>query len=183
MKIIGISGKAGSGKDTIANFIKEFRGDKPTVIVHFADAIKQRAKELGWNGEKDANGRVLLQYIGLQERQKDELYWVKIAFKSMKQQDTPETLFVIPDVRFTNEAECIHWFGGLIWKVKRPSEGLQGVAAKHQSEIEMDSYYAVDVLVGNTSTIEDLKEAVQNAMQDTIDLVSLWWPARLLKEL
>lgn len=67
MKIISISGKAQSGKDTTAALLKEvLETDGYTVLIaHYADLLKYICKTFfGWNGVKDEAGRQMLQYIG-----------------------------------------------------------------------------------------------------------------------
>ena len=67
MKVILISGKARHGKDTLAGMMKEEleRKSKRVLIAHYADLLKFICKNFfGWNGEKDDNGRALLQRVG-----------------------------------------------------------------------------------------------------------------------
>lgn len=67
MKIIMISGKMRHGKDTCAQFIKEEleRANKHVLVIHYADYLKFVLKQyFGWNGEKDEEGRKLLQTVG-----------------------------------------------------------------------------------------------------------------------
>ena len=63
-KIISLSGKAGSGKDTIAIALQ---AAVPDVYRHgwFAASLKQAASEYyGWDGSKDQKGRRFLQLLG-----------------------------------------------------------------------------------------------------------------------
>ena len=70
IKIFLISGKAESGKNTVADFIANYYMksyiDKNNFIrgVAFADEVKSIAYNLGWDGVKDSKGRELLQQIG-----------------------------------------------------------------------------------------------------------------------
>ena len=56
--VIGISGKAQHGKDTLAKILQQKYGGE---ITHFADLLKEQLKLIGWDGEKDEGGRTLLQ--------------------------------------------------------------------------------------------------------------------------
>src|ERR1019366_2465488 len=38
---------------------------------------------------------------------------------------------VISDVRFLNEVDAIRAAGGLVWKIERPTAGLDGAAGQH----------------------------------------------------
>ena len=61
MRLIFISGKAGSGKTTLANCMTFY----PENVLSLADPVKAVAKDFaGWNGEKDEEGRKLLVFIG-----------------------------------------------------------------------------------------------------------------------
>jgi len=66
MKIIGITGKAGSGKSTVAAcLMAELRNRfYPARRLAFADPLKSICRQMGWNGVKDKRGRRLLQIIG-----------------------------------------------------------------------------------------------------------------------
>jgi adenylylsulfate kinase-like enzyme len=58
-----LSGKSGSGKDTVAKFMKEelAKHGKKTLIIHYADAVKWFCRDfLDWDGKKDQVGRSLL---------------------------------------------------------------------------------------------------------------------------
>ncbi len=72
-KIVLISGRAGAGKDTVADMLSNLIYNKGLEInssyyackIAFAEAVKQIARDLfDWNGKKDANGRKLLIFIG-----------------------------------------------------------------------------------------------------------------------
>ena len=67
MKVVCISGKAQHGKDTTAGMMKtvlESMGHT-VLIAHYGDLVKYVCRTFfGWNGEKDAYGRSLLQKVG-----------------------------------------------------------------------------------------------------------------------
>ena len=58
MKVIVISGQAQVGKNTFINFCKE--GDYDVYDFSTIDYVKEAAKQIGWDGEKDNRGRRLL---------------------------------------------------------------------------------------------------------------------------
>lgn len=107
--VILVSGKAGSGKSTVAEMLAKKIQDIPSLTVMpygFADPIKYIAKGyFGWDGNKDVRGRRLLQQIGFIGREYDEDVWVK---HFIRQLDKRAGLFpfhasVISDWRFPNE--------------------------------------------------------------------------------
>ena len=69
MFIIGISGKAESGKSTFASILKKEleKRDKKVLLINYGDFVKFVAKQYyNWNGNKDEIGRALLQKVGTQ---------------------------------------------------------------------------------------------------------------------
>jgi hypothetical protein len=174
--VIGLTGYAQSGKDTLASILVERYGYRR---VAFADAIREFIYEVnpmvacsptgylkdlvnlvGWdNAKQEPQVRRLLQDLGVAARKLiDEDIWVKVALRSV----SPGDRVVITDVRFENEAKHISELGGQLWRVKRP--GVEAVNA-HISETQMDGY-KVDQIFLNNGSIDDLKFLVQVRMQD-----------------
>lgn len=174
--VIGLTGYAQSGKDTLASILVERYGYRR---VAFADAIREFIYEVnpmvacsptgylkdlvnlvGWdNAKQEPQVRRLLQDLGVAARKLiDEDIWVKVALRNV----SPGDRVVITDVRFENEAKHISKLGGQLWRVKRP--GVKAVNA-HVSETQMDGY-KVDQIFLNNGSIDDLKFLVQVRMQD-----------------
>lgn len=167
-QLIGIAGKAHSGKDTCANYLwthYEF------TRLAFADPLKRAAgKVFGLADVSLANDpskedphpywgiskREMYQRLG--EAVKKEFgvgHWVSrwaMTYDMIRESDH----VVVPDVRFEVEAETIRTFGGTIVHVLRPDEnGLVGETANHVSEAGI-AYYENDFVVINDGTIDDL---------------------------
>lgn len=162
--LVGITGVARAGKDTLGGFLVEDHG---FTRVGFADALKDIARRVGWDGNKDTShplghrsvfgyplfppGRVFLQNLGLAVREVlGESTWVDHAL------DKAERIggrVVITDVRFDNEAQAIRDRGGVVLRVTRPGVGA---ANDHVSERGV-SDDLVDLTVGNDSTLERLR--------------------------
>lgn len=174
--IIGLTGYAQSGKDTLAAILVDRYGYRR---VAFADTIREFIYEVnpmvacsptgylkdlvnlvGWDKAKqEPQVRRLLQDLGVAARKLiDEDIWVKVALRSV----SPEDRVVITDVRFENEAKHISDLGGQLWRVKRP--GVEAVNA-HISETQLDGY-KVDQIFLNNGTLDELKLLVQVRMQD-----------------
>ena len=111
MRVITVSGKAESGKDTFALILKSIleKEGKTVLIFHYADLLKFYCKQyFGWNGEKDDAGRTLLQRIGTDiVRSRDEDFWVKQAVNFMDVFGCDFDYILIPDTRFRNEVETM----------------------------------------------------------------------------
>ena len=111
MKIILLSGKARSGKDSAANMMKsklEAKGKK-VLIAHYGDLVKYTCKTFfGWNGEKDEQGRTLLQVIGTDRiRAKSPNFWVDYIMDILSIFENEWDYVLIPDTRFPNEIDLM----------------------------------------------------------------------------
>lgn len=171
--IIGLSGYARSGKDTVAEYLVTHRGFKR---VAFADPIRQilydmnpsidgvrlttMVDEYGWDITKSKpEVRELLQSLGYSARRNiNPNVWIMAAFGIMRRDEN----YVIADVRFRNEANAIKEFEGQIWRIERP--GIEPVNA-HISEWEMDGY-EYDWAINNDGTLEQLEYAVKTRCDD-----------------
>lgn len=143
-KTIGITGLAGAGKTYAATWFKLRTGGE---IWSFAAEIKRIAKTMGWNGEKDARGRKLLQDLGSIGREYDRQCWI-----SRMPTDRP---VIIDDVRFVNEAAAIRSVGGIIIRIERP--GLTPM--DHLSETEQ-AHITPDYTVTNNRSLEECLEYI-----------------------
>ena len=170
--IIGIAGAAGAGKDTVADILVRNYGFRK---YNFALPIKQGLNTMfGWTMEqwddrvwKEAvqpaigkSPRQLAQTLGT-EWGRDLVHpelWLILARRAYEAADTH---FVIPDVRFTNEAQFLRAAGGEVWKIERP--GCAAIAA-HVSESGIPTAL-VDRVLDNTSTMSVLHALVDCAVR------------------
>ncbi len=175
--IILISGKAGVGKTSMAEFIKDYLRDLhfSAYIVPFARGIKQCARfYFDWKGEKDTRGRKLLQQIGTEVgRGYDEDTWVKFLLTSLYRDEFEGDFVICDDWRFPNECSYIENTGDYeVVKIRVESpdrEILKGTPeGNHISENSLptaqDSGNYYNFIVENVSSLEDLK-------RDSINLV------------
>lgn len=172
--IIGIAGKAHSGKTTIANRLLRHSG-KTSRIINFADPMKAfclevfdfnneqlsgSLKEVGDPRYKRPNGELLTPRYALQTlgtewgRNCFTDVWAELGVRRAKTDERAGFLAIIGDVRYLNEAAAIRREGGVIWRVTRPYGGLEA-GADHPSEIESDGIQA-DRVFFNDGTLDDL---------------------------
>lgn len=169
--IIGLTGYARSGKDTVAGvLVKDFGFER----IAFADPIRDLLYELnpkvngiylremveenGWEITKSQiEVRRLLQDLGIGARKIfGSTFWVERAMFKM----SLDKNYVITDVRFRNEADSIKRLPSKIWRVKRT--GVDAVN-NHVSEHDMD-HYPVDYTLINEGPIEYVSVLVHEQM-------------------
>lgn len=166
-KLIGLTGKARSGKDTVAKMLQDGRAVK---LISFAEPIRDALRgmigltdehfhgslkevPLGWI---DKSPRQLMQTLGTQWGRElvDDQLWIKLAQKNILNYLSLGVNVVVTDVRFENEAKLIRDMGGFVWHVKR--DGVQAVAA-HASEAGVEFFNGLDFALHNNSTLDELR--------------------------
>ncbi len=193
--IIGICGLISSGKGTVADILVEEYG---YTKISFADKLKDGVAEVfgwdrqmlegdtdegrAWREQKDSfwsqetgrniSPRVVLQEFGTDCMRNgfDNNIWVSIVKKKIV--ENPDTNYVIPDVRFENEANMIKSIYGEVWRIRRGPDPVWfrmyqdiGVEPKdiHQSEwawANVNFNHVID----NGGTIDMLKNQVKDRL-------------------
>ena len=173
--IIGLSGYAQSGKDTIANYLVEHHG---FTRVAFADPIREAlyalnpkindipelqgvrlqwlVDKMGWEFVKvdSPETRGLLQRFGTEVGRNlwGENFWVDKAMATAAKHDK----VVITDVRYPNEYQAIKDTGGDMWRVEKPG----GIPInRHSSETALDGFF-FDQIILNKGSLDDLQATV-----------------------
>ena len=158
MKIIGVCGYAGSGKDTVADIIQEQLDG--VLRYSMATPVKEIARGMGWDGKKDQRGRQLLIDIGMAGRAYNPNCWLDKAKDYFHIWSHKYDYAVIPDCRFLNEADFVMQHGILI-RVYR--EGIELI--DHPSERDLDDYLT-RFIIQNNGTKEDLAEEVRLTLEE-----------------
>ena len=170
--IIGLSGYAQSGKDTVAQLLCLNNGYKrrsfaqpmrdallllnPIVkcgdrVMHLDEAVDMHDWE--W-AKRNTDARRLLQVFGTEVGRGmfGENVWVDMAMRDLNYDDK----IVISDVRFPNEAHAIKKLGGSVWRINRRE---LGAVNRHSSEHAMDNYM-FDHVIYNDGTLDDMVDKV-----------------------
>lgn len=187
LQLIGITGHAGSGKDTVASYIQ--KKYKNTYIEHFADPLKKAcAAAFGipenWFYDRElkeqetpwaVSPRKIAQFVGTEMFRTvvTNLYgeftyshWIRLLEMRLTGVSHPPEgegyyssgdTIIIPDVRFQDEAEWIQQNRGIILRITR--KGFEGSVGilGHASEI---SYSSGDYVIYNDNSKEILYETV-----------------------
>lgn len=166
-RFIGITGIAGSGKDTLANaIVKESGGVKYSWALPLKQALNAmfgwtmdmwddrvwKETEIPWLGKSP---RQLAQTMGTEwarETVHPEL-WVMLGLQRYTEHcKSSETPFVVADTRFDNEARSIRRNGGIVIKVLR-DDAAPIFAHKSEKGVSTD---LIDLTITNNGTIEEL---------------------------
>lgn len=174
--LVGITGLAGSGKSTAAQYFVDKHGFKR---MSFADAVRDRVSrmlvdscffgtlcqhkyydhagilDLLRDPEFKKPYRGLMQWMGEFERLHDPMHWVRILQNRIHSPAGRGERIVVDDVRHANEAEMIRQEGGVIVRLTRRGAGLEGEQAQHPSEASVNGL-RTDYEVLNNGGLHDL---------------------------
>lgn len=179
MRLIGLAGRMGSGKDTIAAMLAPHGYER----FGFADALRDEVAEAlragdyvmpdcltgealeAWSMATVAEVyrkptsprmRALLQQWGTEYRRgQDPDYWTGIMRERL---ETVEAA-VISDVRFPDEAALVRELGGEVWFIARPGVEVSG----HASELVQ---FVPDRVLDNSGTLDHLRAQVERALEE-----------------
>lgn len=176
--LIGITGYAGTGKDTVRCMLEQ----KGFTGLAFADPIRTMLRSLlRSSGLSETyidcrqlkentipalgvSYRHLAQTLGTEwGRTVQHDLWLRLAAAKMMtaSRENSAARFVISDVRFCNEADFVRNLGGQIWRVERQSAPS---VRQHVSESEIDSL-KVDQYIHNNGTLIELNRLVCMALR------------------
>jgi len=184
MKAIGLTGLAGSGKDTVAKLIKDNYAGKVMLyaladplkeacaiafgvpVAHFYDEKKKEMIDEFWGMTR----REMLQKFGTEAMRNtfDDAFWIKRAQHFVEHAEKQDIdLLVVTDIRFDNEAEWIiddngGMFQGVLVEVVR-NDMEMGEKHLHCSELGVES--EIEWVILNDSSLEDLRMGVNNLIE------------------
>lgn len=182
MIIIGIAGKKGSGKDTVAGIMKKILGKK-VKLLSFADPLKMGCIEMfgldkdivyGTQTKKEeinefwnTSVRKILQIVGT-ELMKHTLpkyipemndVWIRMMEKKIfgnKEDD----IFIITDVRFMDEYEFVKKNNGLMVKIVR------NINDRNDEHISENVDIPCDYFINNNFSLEELVIVTEEVLMD-----------------
>lgn len=164
-KLIGITGCAGSGKDTVAAYLKSnYNFDS----VAFAEPIRDGMRAMFGledkhfqHPEKETvlqefgkSPRQMMQTLGTQYGREcvNKDLWLILAGKKIAKHYLDGFNVALTDVRFDNEAEYVRNAGGVVWHVSRAVAGTPHI---HASEAGV-AFIQGDEVIDNNGTLYGL---------------------------
>lgn len=170
--LIGIAGRARSGKDTIGAYLVDAYGFQRYA---FADKLKNIVNQIhgwghehGWGDLKDVvdpqwgfSPRQAYQRFGTEyARGLDENFWIKMAEKDLAANlDSGSGDAVVTDVRFDNEAEWVRKHGVLVHVSRKDAPAVTA----HTSEVPIQPN-GKDWGITNNNTLEELYNTLEYIM-------------------
>lgn len=183
--MIGITGKIGSGKDTIADYLVSKYNytklslaepiksalaamlDEPIENFYDRNLKEQHIPELGLSRRQLAEtlgtewGRYTIKnYIGNQD------FWLKLLKYKISKNNLQR--IVVPDVRFDNEVNFIRENKGIIINVIRPSFNIESDHISNNNNLSYDVR-----IYNNYNTVEEFLSSIDSEIQTIVNILDL----------
>ena len=176
INLIGLVGMAGSGKDTVADSLKDYGWEKfafakalKDMCIEFLglsydDAYTQEGK-MKFNDFWGMTNREILQKVGT-DAFRNGFHpdtWVKIAELHIQKLLNEGKKIIVTDCRFDNEAALIEKLGGIVMKVERTGyeNNLTSSEKTHASEKGVDGQYIARIILNDRDIAMLKREAYE----------------------
>lgn len=179
--LLGLTGRAGSGKDTAADYLVRHYG---FIRASFAQPLKSMLERMLDDANVDyaylyephlknepipglcgVSARRMMQTLGTEwGRALHPAWWVFLLERQLGLPDSPvHDRIVITDCRFPNEADWLHQHRGKLVRLHR--DAASPVAA-HESEAHIDDLFTYCDIVNNGDDIRGLHRVLSGLMAD-----------------
>lgn len=175
VKIYMFCGKARSGKDTSASFIKKHLEDEDLKVINlsFSYYIKDYAKRItSWDGSDETKPRELLQQLGTEliRNKIDNYFFINRMIEDIKVFSYFYDVVTISDCRLKIEIESIRdkFNNVCVINLKRPNykNELTVKQSNHITEVDLDDYNDYDHEILNDKTLEDLEYKIIEMLRE-----------------
>lgn len=174
LNLILISGKALSGKDTVANLYK--RNKPSSKIFHIADSLKQLLYETynevysgvkietfyedkdKFHSQLNTMPRLLLQHFGTNCRQYfGDAIWISKLHDDILNSNSD---VIIPDIRFQDELDYCRQYFNNKFNIRSIHMNRKTTINNGTNHISENGELKYDILINNDSTLKDLETIV-----------------------
>lgn len=174
-KIYIFAGKARAGKDSCANYIKEFceKNNKKYLCLQYSGYLKEYAKKItNWDGNDETKPRQLLIDLGtnLIRNKLDKYMLVNRMIEDIQVMSYFFDFIVISDARLAEELDIPRekLDNVKVINVIRPNfdSNLTAEQKKTLTEIGLDDYDNYDYQIINNGTLDDLRSKVIKMLEE-----------------
>ncbi|MCI8778732.1 MAG: hypothetical protein HFI86_00795 [Bacilli bacterium] len=174
-KIYIFSGKARAGKDSCANYIKEFceKNNKKYLCLQYSRYLKEYAKKItNWDGNDETKPRQLLIDLGtnLIRNKLNKYMLVNRMIEDIRVMSYFFDVIVVSDARLAEELDIPRekLDNVKIINVIRPNfdNNLTAEQKKTLTEIGLDDYDNYDYKIINDDTLDDLRSKVIKMLEE-----------------
>ena len=173
MKVYIIGGKAGCGKNTTANYIRDFYENlgKKVVITEISKYLKIFAYEVkNWDGKRETKPRSFLQEVGTAIRHElyDKDFLINRFLEDLKVYERFVDVVIVADARFPREIDLIKEKCNAV-SIEVINEfndyKLKGEENNHETETALNNYDKFDYVLHN-QTFDQLKIDTENIVKE-----------------
>lgn len=177
MRLIGLSGAIGAGKDTVAGILQEIDDTfvalsfKAGMVSSLMDIFELESAELFFNRELKEipsprlmghTPRYVMQTFGtdfIRNKIHEDFFVFRTENKLKKL--LPSYGVIVTDVRFANDVEMVKRNGGVIWHIVRPSN--PHTSSSHISEHQNIQEFADTVIINEGENLDSLRRIIKSS--------------------
>lgn len=170
MKVYVIGGKAGVGKNTLAQYLKEELENynyKPCIIQITEPLYSYARNYFNWDGNMDHKPRKFLQQMGIEIINKKlgkKDFLLNRLYENIEILSNYFDVFIVPDIRLIYEFNSIKnkYDEVITIKLERDdyNNHLTGEESNHITETEIDNYNEFSYILKNTDKNKLKKDAI-----------------------
>lgn len=170
MKVYIIAGKAGVGKNTLAQYLKEELENfnyKPCIIQITEPLYSYARNYFNWNGDMNNKPRKFLQQIGIELINKKlgkKEFLLNRLYENIEILSNYFDTFIVPDIRLVNEVKNLKKKYDEVITIKVERNGYNNHLTKeensHITETEIENYNDFDYILKNIDKNTLKKDAI-----------------------
>lgn len=176
-KIYMLGGKARSGKDTIASYIKAYyeTANVKCAILQISSSLKYYAsKVLNWDGLEESKPREFLQHIGTEviRKQMGKDFLINRIIEDIEILFNYIDVVIVSDVRLPDEfisvKESFDNVTNILVKRNNYKSNLLNNENKHLTEVALEMFEKYDVLIENDEGLDELKQKIIKVLKEEV---------------